>query len=55
MTSHKGKAKRIFNNATMKRPSSKSAKRKKVIKLYETRQQSNLKAHKVARQRYKEY
>jgi hypothetical protein len=55
MTSHKGKAKRIFNNATMKRPSSKNAKRKKAIKLYETRQQSNFKSYKVARQRDKEY
>ena len=55
MSKSKGRAKRIFNNMTQKRPSSKNRKRKAKIKQYETRHQSNLKAYKVARQRGKEY
>ncbi|CAL9960468.1 hypothetical protein VPH219E481_0052 [Vibrio phage 219E48-1] len=49
MTKAKGKAKRVFNNMTMKRPSSKNRQKKSKIKMFETRHQSNLKRLKVER------
>jgi hypothetical protein len=55
MSKHRGKAKRIFNNMTIKRPNEKTKRRKARIKAYNTRQQSNLKAYRVNRQRQKEY
>jgi len=55
MSKHTGKAKRIFNNMTIKRPNEKTKRRKARIKAYNTRQQSNLKADSVSGQKLKEY
>ena len=55
MTKSKGKAKRIFNNMTMKRASEKNKRKKERIKLYNVREQSNIQVRKTARQRCKEY
>ncbi len=55
MSKHTGKAKRIFNNMTTKRPTEKNKRKKAKIKLFNTRQQSKLKARKVDKQISREY